>query len=103
MAKANDAVTGASINKTLGADITGKYATVTDVDRIVKDLNFFYIKATAVSTTTDFGALDVGDLVIQIGDAAGADDTHYMTVAAAGTLPEAAIVDDLYIVLRPSA
>ena len=103
MAKADGAVPVIAKKKSLGAELKTKYATVKDVDRIVKDLNFFYIIATGSSTTTDFGALEVGDLVIQIGDAAGADDTHFMTVATAGTLPETAVSGDLYIVLRPSA
>ena len=59
------------------------------------------IIATAVSTTTDFGSLKVGDLVLQVRPTAAT--MHYMTVATAGTLPEAAVVTDLYIVLRPSA
>tara|TARA_R110002020_G_scaffold114891_4_gene264243 strand:- start:1918 stop:2229 length:312 start_codon:yes stop_codon:yes gene_type:complete len=103
MAKADGAVPKISTSVSLGAEIKRKYATVKEVDRILRDLQFFYIIATAVSTTTDFGALNVGDLVIQIGDADSANDVHYMTVAAAGTLPEAAVVSDLYIVLRPSA
>ena len=101
MAKADGAVPVIAKKKSLGAELKTKYATVKDVDRIVKDLNFFYIIATGSSTTTDFGALEVGDLVIQIEDSAAT--CHYMTVATAGTLPETGIADDLYIVLRPSA
>ena len=101
MAKADGAVPKIATSVSLGAEIKRKYATVKEEDRILRDLQFFYIVATAVSTTTDFGALHVGDLVIQIPDAAAT--MHYMTVATAGTLPEAAIVDDLYVVLRPSA
>jgi len=101
MAKADGAVPVIARKKSLGAELKTRYATVKDVDRIVKDLNFFYIIGTGTSTTTDFGALEVGDLVIQIEDAAAT--THYMTVATAGTLPEPAVSGDLYIVLRPSA
>tara|TARA_R110002051_G_scaffold65300_5_gene118562 strand:- start:571 stop:876 length:306 start_codon:yes stop_codon:yes gene_type:complete len=101
MAKADNPVVGIKAKATLGVDIKGKYALVKDVERIVKDLQFFYIIGTATSTTTDFGALEVGDKVIQIEDAAAT--SHYMTVATAGTLPEAAVVDDMYIVLRPNA
>jgi ethanolamine utilization protein EutQ (cupin superfamily) len=101
MAKADGAVPVIARKKSLGAELKTRYATVKDVDRIVKDLNFFYIKCANASTTTDFGALEVGDLVIQIPDAAAT--MHYMTVATAGTLPETQVVDDLYIVLRPSA
>tara|TARA_R100000406_G_scaffold81599_1_gene63420 strand:- start:2883 stop:3188 length:306 start_codon:yes stop_codon:yes gene_type:complete len=101
MAKADSPVTSRAKKESLGAEMKLKYALAKDVDQIVKDLQFFYIKATATSTTTDFGNLKVGDLVIQIPDSAG--NSHYMTVATAGTLPEAAVVDDLYVVLRPSA
>ena len=86
MAKADNPVVGIKAKATLGVDIKGKYALVKDVERIVKDLQFFYIKCANASTTTDFGALEVGDLVIQIPDAAAT--MHYMTVATAGTLPE---------------
>ena len=95
---ASGIVTGATVKRALGVEITGKYATVADLDRIVKALGWFTIKATSTSTTTDFGELAVGDYVIQIPDAAAT--MHYMTVATAGTLPAAAVVDDLYVVLR---
>lgn len=103
MAKADGAVPKIATSVSLGAEIKRKYATVKEVDRILRDLQFFYIICATGDTTTDFGALNVGDLVIQIGDAAGANDVHYMTVATAGTLPETGVASDLYIVLRPSA
>jgi len=56
------------------------------------------IVATSVSTTTDFGGLLVGDLLVQIPAAAGT--TVFETVVTAGTKPSAAVVGDLYIVLR---
>jgi hypothetical protein len=56
------------------------------------------IVATATSTTTDFATLKVGDLVCQIPATAG--NAQKLVVATAGTLPEAAVVGDLYIVLR---
>lgn len=56
------------------------------------------ITATATSTTTNFGALLVGDLVIAVPAAAG--NTIFYTVATAGTLPAAAVVGSLYVVLR---
>lgn len=56
------------------------------------------IVATATSTTTDFAALKVGDLVLQIPATAG--NAQKLVVATAGTLPEAAVVGDLYVVLR---
>lgn len=56
------------------------------------------IVATSTSTTTDFGVLAVGDLVVAIPVAAG--NAIYYTVATAGTLPAAAVEDTLYVVLR---
>lgn len=56
------------------------------------------IKAAHVSTTTDFGALKVGDYVVHIPAVAG--NSSFYTVITAGTLPAAAVVNDLYIVLR---
>ena len=62
------------------------------------------IVATSTSTTTNFATLAVGDLVAVIPAVAG--NSHFVTVATAGTLPEAAVVGSLYIALRafvPSA
>lgn len=60
------------------------------------------IVATNVSATTNFGALAVGDLVLILPAVAG--DAQFVTVATAGTLPQAAVVGDLYVALRvPSA
>src|SRR5579884_147941 len=56
------------------------------------------IVAAHVSQTTDFGALAVGDKVIHISTAGSTNDIQ--TVATAGTLPVAAVVGDIYLVLR---
>jgi len=56
------------------------------------------IVATSVSTTTNFGALQVGDIVIHIPATAG--NSSFSTVTTAGTLPAAAVVGDLYMVTR---
>jgi hypothetical protein len=56
------------------------------------------IVATNVSTTIDFGALAVGDKVLHISVAGGTNDLT--TVATKGTLAEAAIVGDVYVVFR---
>jgi hypothetical protein len=56
------------------------------------------ITATNVSTTIDFGALKVGDKVVMIPTVAG--NAAFFTVATAGTLPAAAVVGNLYLVLR---
>lgn len=56
------------------------------------------IIATAVSQTTDFAALAVGDYVVHIPATPGnAGFTH---VTTAGTLGAAAVVGDMYIALR---
>jgi len=56
------------------------------------------IVATNVSQTVDFGAVKVGDLVAMIPATAGNAD--FITIATAGTLGQAAVVGNLYIVLR---
>lgn len=56
------------------------------------------IVATNVSTTVDFGSLKVGDKVVTIPAAAG--NSIFYTVATAGTLPAAAVVGSLYVVIR---
>ncbi|SRR6266851_527756 len=59
-----------------------------------------FIVATSVSATVDFGALKVGDKVARIQQTVTATQTGFYTVAVAGTLPAAAVVGDLYIVIR---
>lgn len=56
------------------------------------------IVATNVSQTTDFAVLEVGDLVAMIPATAGNAD--FITVATAGNLGQAAVVGNLYLVLR---
>jgi len=56
------------------------------------------IVATNVSQTVDFASLAVGDKVVVIPAAAG--NSHFVTVATAGTLGEAAVVGSLYLVFR---
>lgn len=59
------------------------------------------IVATATSTTTDFGALRVGDRVLILPATLGT--SMFVTVATLGTLPQAAVVGSLYMVLRARA
>ncbi len=59
------------------------------------------IVAAHTSSTTDFAALLAKDLVVHIPATAG--NASFSTVATAGTLPTAAVVGDLYIVLRAVA
>ncbi len=56
------------------------------------------IVATNVSQTIDFGALKVGDKVLKVKVADGT--AAWLTIATAGTLGEAAVVGDTYMVLR---
>jgi len=56
------------------------------------------IIATNVSSTIDFGALQVGDIVIHVPAVAG--NSAFTVVATAGTLAVAAVVGDLYAVHR---
>ena len=56
------------------------------------------IVATNVSQTVDFASLKVGDQVAVIHATAG--NAHFVTIATAGDLGEAAVVGDLYIVIR---
>jgi hypothetical protein len=56
------------------------------------------IVAAHTSTTTDFAALAVGDLLVHIPAVAG--NAAFEAVVAAGTKPSAAVVGDLYIALR---
>lgn len=54
--------------------------------------------ATSVSTTTDFASLKVGDRLVHIPATAG--NAQVEVIATAGTKPSAAVVGDLYMVLR---
>ena len=56
------------------------------------------IVATNVSTTIDFGALKVGDKVLHV--AIATSTAVWLAVVTAGTLPEAAVVGDNYLVVR---
>lgn len=59
------------------------------------------IVATNVSATIDFASLAVGDRVLILPAVAG--NSMFVTVATAATLPQAAVVGSLYVVLRPTA
>jgi hypothetical protein len=58
----------------------------------------FAIVATSTSTTVNFTALQVGDILVHVPATAG--NTSFETVTAAGTKPSAAVVGDLYVGLR---
>jgi len=57
------------------------------------------ITATATSQTTDFGALKVNDLVFMIPATAGNAD-FIGPIGTAGNLGQAAVIGNLYVVLR---
>ncbi len=56
------------------------------------------IVATAVSQTTDFASLAVGDRVLMIPATAGNADL--ITITVAGDLGQAAVIGNIYVVLR---
>lgn len=56
------------------------------------------IVATSTSTTTDFGDLKVGDTIIVVPATPG--NATFGVCATAGTLPFAAVIGDLYFVVR---
>ena len=56
------------------------------------------IVATSTSQTTDFGSLRVGDHAIHFHVSAGT--TKFRTVTAAGNLGYAAVIGDIYVILR---
>ena len=57
------------------------------------------IVATSVSTTVNFGGLQVGDYLIHVPSSPG--NVQAGIVAVAGTAPFAAVIGDLYIDLTP--
>ena len=97
--------------KSLGASFFRKYTTTKEVNEVITNMNDVglcdIIIATAVSTTTDFGSLKVGDKVLVMDEAAGtpANTTgaYYMVCVTAVTLPAAAVISNIYVVLRPAA
>lgn len=54
--------------------------------------------ATSTSQTTDFGVLKVGDQVLMVPATAGSADL--ITITVVGTLGQAAVVGNAYLVLR---
>lgn len=56
------------------------------------------IVATNVSQTINFAALKVGDYIAHVPAVAGS--AQFLQCAVAGTLPVAAVVGDLYLVIR---
>ena len=56
------------------------------------------IPATSTSTTTNFGTLQVGDFLVHLPASPGS--AQFAAVVTAGTAPFAAVIGDLYLVMR---
>jgi hypothetical protein len=80
-------------------------------NKVIDDISELYSKriagtiiATSTSTTTNFSSLMVGDIIVVVPVAAGTPanttGTYFLTCATVGTLPAAAVVGSLYIVIR---
>lgn len=88
------ALTNADKGNEVASALNNSIVEVAQVGWTIKSL----IVATSTSTTTDFAALAVGDKVVVIPASAG--NSHFVSVATAATLPEAAVIGSLYVVLR---
>jgi hypothetical protein len=59
--------------------------------------------AAHTSATTDFAALEAGDILLTIPAVGSVATALFETVVTAGTKPSAAVVGDMYIALRAPA
>lgn len=100
--KSNSAPNKASTRKVLESGLANKRAATDLINQMGSHYIAAAITATAVSQTTDFGALAVGDLVVMIPATAGNAD-FIGPVATAGTLGQAAVIGNLYIALRANS
>jgi len=91
--------------RSLGASFFQRYTPTKTLNAKIAEMNDVglcdLIIATNVSQTVDFPSLKVGDHVVRIPAVAGG--SQFVTVATVGTLGIAAVVGDMYIVLRPAA
>lgn len=99
--KSVNALATALCNNTASEDVAHKLNTADALATQGPVVIAAMIVATAVSQTTDFGALLAGDKVIMIPATAGSAD--FITVADDGDLGQAAVVGNLYLVLRDFA
>lgn len=83
------AVASQRIGAEIAAVINGKSEKTSGVQGV--------IIATSTSTTTDFGVVAVGDVVVHIQVSAG--DAVFAEAVTIGTCPITPVVGDLYIVL----
>lgn len=88
------AVTDTTIGNTIANAVNSAEAVVAQSALVIPAA----IVATAVSQTTDFAALRVGDKVLMIPATAGNADL--ITIGTAGTLGQAAVIGNIYVVLR---
>jgi hypothetical protein len=90
--------------RSLGASFFQKYTSTKILNKKIAEMNDLglcdLIIATNVSQTIDFPSLKVGDHIVIIMPAAG--NARFVTCAVVGDLGVAAVVGQLYIVLRPN-
>lgn len=101
LSNANAAPNKASTRKVLEKGLANKRAATDLINQMGSHYIAAMIVATAVSQTTDFGALEVGDLVIMIPATAGNAD-FIGPIADAGNLGQAAVIGNLYMAFRPN-
>jgi len=90
----------------LGASFFQKFVTSITMNKSITNMNTVGMRsmviATAVSPTTDFEFLEVGDYVLMMDGTVGGGNSGYLVVVTAGTLPVAAVVGNLYIQITPT-
>ncbi len=100
--KSNSAPNKASTRKVLESSLANKRAATDLVNQMGSHYIAALIVATSVSQTTDFAALKVGDMVAMIPATAGNADA-IGPIATAGDLGQAAVVGNMYLVLRANS
>lgn len=90
--------------QSLGARFFEKFVSTKAMNKKLTEMNDIglvdLITATNVSQTIDFGSLKQNDRVVRIPAVAGG--SQFVIIATDGDLSVAAVVGDLYVVLRPS-
>tara|TARA_R110000751_G_scaffold251516_1_gene351164 strand:- start:468 stop:791 length:324 start_codon:yes stop_codon:yes gene_type:complete len=92
--------------RSLGASFFQRYTPTKTLNLKIAEMNDVglcdLIVATSTSQTTDFASLKVGDHVIIFKPHASLGNAGFATVATVGDLGVAAVIGDLYVVLRPA-
>jgi hypothetical protein len=96
----NSAPNKASTRSVLEKGLANRRAATDLINQMGSHYVAAMIVAAHVSQTTDFGALQVGDIVLHIPAAPAATDSEFRVCATAGTLGQAAVVGALYMVYR---